>query len=111
MAALDHQCKAGLLCRLNLLGLPHHLYCQQRQRLFESLELGDLPQCGKLRFCPTLYIQLATFCILLLGCYIASLGLNPLKKLLTAAGTCTFVVSLLYIVMMFAVPVINSKAE
>ena len=42
---------------------------------------------------PTLYIQLATFCILLLGCYIASLGLNPLKKLLTAAGTCTFVVS------------------
>ena len=95
MAALDHQCKAGLLCRLNLLGLPHHLYCQQRQRLFESLELG----------------QLATFCILLLGCYIASLGLNPLKKLLTAAGTCTFVVSLLYIVMMFAVPVINSKAE
>lgn len=60
---------------------------------------------------PTRYIQLATFCILLLGCYIASLGLNPLKKLLTAAGTCTFVVSLLYIVMMFAVPVINSKAE
>ena len=44
-------------------------------------------------------------------CYIDSLGLNPLKKLLTAAGTCTFVVSLLYIVMMFAVPVINSKAE
>ena len=36
---------------------------------------------------------------------------HPLKKLLTAAGTCTFVVSLLYIVMMFAVPVINSKAE
>ena len=36
---------------------------------------------------------------------------KPLKKLLTAAGTCTFVVSLLYIVMMFAVPVINSKAE
>ena len=34
---------------------------------------------------PTRYIQLATFCILLLGCYIASLGLNPLKKLLTAA--------------------------
>lgn len=29
---------------------------------------------------PTLYIQLATFGILLLGCYIASLGLNPLKS-------------------------------
>lgn len=59
----------------------------------------------------TVYIQLATFCILLLGCYIASLSLNPLKKLLIAASTCTFVVSLLYIVMMFAVPVINPKAE
>ena len=56
---------------------------------------------------PTLYVQLATFCILLVGCYIASRGLNPLKKLLTAAGTCTFVMSLLYIVMMFAAPAIN----
>lgn len=60
---------------------------------------------------PTRYIQLATFFILLLGCYIASLGLNPLKKLLTAAGTCTFVMSLLYIVMMFAAPAINPTAE
>ena len=60
---------------------------------------------------PTLYIQLATFGILLLGCYIASLGLNPLKKLLTAAGTCTFIMSLLYIVMMFAAPAINPTAE
>ena len=60
---------------------------------------------------PTRYIQLATFGILLLGCYIASLGLNPLKKLLTAAGTCTFVMSLLYILMMFAAPVINPTAE
>ena len=60
---------------------------------------------------PTLYIQLATFVILLIGCYIASRGLNPLKKLLTAAGTCAFVMSLLYIVMMFAAPVINPHAE
>ena len=60
---------------------------------------------------PTLYVQLATFCILLVGCYIASRGLNPLKKLLTAAGTCTFVMSLLYIVMMFAAPAINPNAE
>lgn len=111
MAALDHQCKAGLLCRLNLLGLPHHLYCQQRQRLLKALSWAIFRNAESYDSVPTLYIQLATFCILLLGCYIASLGLNPLKKLLTAAGTCTFVVSLLYIVMMFAVPVINSKAE
>lgn len=60
---------------------------------------------------PTLYVQLATFVVLILGCYMASRGLNPLKKMLTLAGTCTFVMSLLYIVMMFAAPVINPSAE
>lgn len=60
---------------------------------------------------PTLYVQLATFVVLLLGCFIASLGLNPLKKMLTTAGTCTFIMSLLYIIMMFAAPVINPNAE
>lgn len=60
---------------------------------------------------PTLYVQLATFAILLLGCFIASRGLNPLKKMLTTAGTCVFVMSLLYILMMFAAPAINPGAE
>jgi amino acid transporter len=60
---------------------------------------------------PTLYIQLATLIILLIGCFIASRGINPLKKLLTLAGTCTFVMSLLYIIMMFAAPAINPTAE
>lgn len=56
---------------------------------------------------PTLLVQAATLVILLVGCFIASRGINPLKKLLTAAGTCTFVMSLLYIVLMFAAPAIN----
>lgn len=60
---------------------------------------------------PALYVQLATFAVLLLGCFIASRGLNPLKKMLTTAGTCTFIMSLLYIIMMFAAPVINPNAE
>ena len=60
---------------------------------------------------PTIYIQLATFAVLLLGCFIASRGINPLKKLLTLAGTTMFIMSLLYIVMMFAAPVINPSAE
>ena len=51
---------------------------------------------------PTLGVQLATLAVFLLGCFIASRGLNPLKKLLTLAGTTMFVMSLLYIVMMFA---------
>ena len=59
---------------------------------------------------PTLGVQLATLAVLLLGCFIASRGLNPLKKLLTLAGTTMFVMSLLYIVMMFAAPAINPGA-
>ena len=59
---------------------------------------------------PTLGLQLATLAVFLLGCFIASRGLNPLKKLLTLAGTTMFVMSLLYIVMMFAAPAINPGA-
>lgn len=59
---------------------------------------------------PTLYVQLATLAVLLLGCFIASRGINPLKKLLTLAGTTMFIMSILYIVMMFAAPLINPNA-
>ena len=59
---------------------------------------------------PTLGVQLATLAVFLLGCFIASRGLNPLKKLLMLAGTTMFVMSLLYIVMMFAAPAINPGA-
>lgn len=60
---------------------------------------------------PTVWIQLATMAVSLIGCFIASRGLNPLKKLLTVAGTSMFVMSLLYIVMMFAAPAINPGAD
>ncbi len=60
---------------------------------------------------PTIYVQLATLAVFLIGCFVASRGLNPLKKLLTLAGTCMFVMSLLYIVMMIAAPAINPGAE
>lgn len=60
---------------------------------------------------PTLAVQMATFVILLIGCFVASRGINPLKKLLTITGTTTFIMSLLYIVMMFAAPAINPSAE
>ncbi len=60
---------------------------------------------------PTLYVQLATLAVFLLGCYIASKGLNPLKKLMTLAGTSMFVMSILYIIMMLAAPAINPGAD
>ena len=60
---------------------------------------------------PTLYVQLATLAVFLLGCFIASKGLNPLKKLMTLAGTSMFVMSILYIIMMLAAPAINPGAD
>ncbi|MCQ2507859.1 MAG: amino acid permease [Dorea sp.] len=60
---------------------------------------------------PTIAVQMATLAILLIGCFVASRGIQPLKVLLTAAGTTTFIMSLLYIVMMFAAPMINPGAD
>ena len=45
--------------------------------------------------------------VFLFFCWIASRGLNPLKKLTTLAGTSMFIMSILYIIMMFAAPIIN----
>lgn len=56
---------------------------------------------------PTIAVQLATLVVFLFFCWVASRGLNPLKKLTTIAGTSMFVMSILYIVMMFAAPAIN----
>ena len=71
--------------------------------IFRSAELYDR--------LPSIYIQLITFGLLLLFCYVASRGLNPLKKMATLAGSSMFIMSLLYILMMFAAPVINPKAD
>lgn len=59
---------------------------------------------------PTLWIQLATLAVFLFFAWVASKGMNPLKKLATLAGTSMFVMSILYILMMFAAPVINPNA-
>ena len=58
---------------------------------------------------PTLAVQLVTLAILLFFCWVASRGLNPLKKLAMLAGTSMFVMSILYILMMFAAPAINPQ--
>ena len=59
---------------------------------------------------PSLYIQLATLLILLFFCWLSSKGMNPLKKLASIAGTSMFIMSILYIALMTATPVINPNA-
>ena len=60
---------------------------------------------------PTIGVQLVTFAVLLIFCWVASRGLNPLKKLAAIAGTSMFVMSILYIVMIFAARAINPGAD
>lgn len=57
------------------------------------------------------YIQLATLVVFLFFCWVASRGLTPLKSLTSIAGTSMFVMSILYIIMMFAAPAINPHAH
>ena len=56
---------------------------------------------------PTIGVQLATLAVFLFFCWVASRGLNPLKKLAAIAGTSMFIMSILYILLMFAAPAIN----
>lgn len=56
---------------------------------------------------PTLAVQMATLAVFLIFCWVASRGMTVLKGLTTLAGSTMFVMSILYIVMMFAAPLIN----
>lgn len=60
---------------------------------------------------PSLYVQFISLAILLTACFLVTRGINVLKKLLTVAGVCVFVMSLLYILMMFLAPAVNPTAE
>lgn len=56
---------------------------------------------------PAWQVQLATGVVFIFFLWVASKGLTPLKALTTAAGSSMFAMSLLFILMMFAAPVIN----
>ena len=55
--------------------------------------------------------QIAIGIVFLTFCWIASRGLKPVKFLTTLAGSTTFVMSILYIIMMMAAPAINPSAS
>lgn len=56
---------------------------------------------------PTLNIQIATLAVFLFFAWVASRGINPLKKMALVAGSSMFVMGILYILMMLAAPAIN----
>lgn len=58
-----------------------------------------------------IWVQLATAVVFVFFLWVATKGLNPLKALTSLAGSSMFVMSLLFILMMFAAPVINPNAQ
>lgn len=59
---------------------------------------------------PKVYIQLATIVVLFLFCWLATRGLSPIKSLAALAGSSMFVMGILFIIMMYAAPIINPSA-
>ncbi|MBA1393707.1 APC family permease, partial [Lactobacillus sp. XV13L] len=60
---------------------------------------------------PTSWTQLATLVVFLFFCWLASRGVSVIKTLSTIAGSSMFIMSLLFIIMMFAAPAINPHAS
>ncbi len=59
---------------------------------------------------PTAWTQLATLVVFLFFCWVTSKGIPVLKSLATIAGSSMFIMSILFIIMMFAAPAINPHA-
>ncbi|BDR60262.1 APC family permease [Lactobacillus xylocopicola] len=55
----------------------------------------------------TSWTQLATLAVFLFFCWVASRGVPVIKTLSTIAGSSMFIMSILFIIMMFAAPAIN----
>lgn len=60
---------------------------------------------------PTIGVQIATLVIFLVFCWLASRGMTVLKSLTTLAGTTMFIMSILFIIMMFVARLINPGAD
>lgn len=60
---------------------------------------------------PALLVQFASLAVFLLFCWVATKGLNPLKTISTLAGTSIFILSVLFILMMFAAPAVNPNGS
>lgn len=60
---------------------------------------------------PSKYIQLATAVVFVFFLWVAAQGMTTLKALTSLAGSSMFIMSLLFILMMFAAPAINPSAS
>lgn len=85
----------------------HMPYISQKPSGFMIASSWAIFQDNRISSMNTVVLQLACLVIFIIGMYIASKGLNPLKKLSALAGTSMFIMSILFIVLMIAAPAIT----
>lgn len=85
----------------------HMPYISQKPSGFMIATSWAIFQDKRISSMNPIILQICCLVIFIIGLYIASKGLNPLKKLATLAGTSMFVMSILFIVLMIAAPAIT----
>lgn len=63
----------------------------------------------KIKTAPTLIIALACLCIFLFCIFLTTRGISIIKKVASVAGICSFVLSILFILMIWAAPAITDS--
>ena len=85
----------------------HMPYISQKPSAFVIASSWAIFQDNRVSAMNTTILQLICLVIFIVAMYIASKGLNPLKKLATLAGTSMFIMSMLFIVLMIVAPAIT----
>lgn len=88
--------------------IVHMPYISQKPSNFMIASSWAIFQDNRISNISTVVLQLACLVIFIIGMYIASKGLNPLKKISALAGTSMFIMSILFIVLMIAAPSITN---
>ena len=85
----------------------HMPYISQKPSGFMIATSWAIFQDKRISSMNTVVLQLACLAIFIIGMYVASKGINVLKKLSALAGTSMFVMSILFIILMIAAPAIT----
>ena len=87
--------------------IVHMPYISQKPSSFLIASSWAVFQDNRISSVNPVLLQVACLIVFLISLYIASKGINPLKKLATLAGTASFVMSILFILLMIAAPAIT----
>lgn len=88
----------------------HMPYISQKPSGFMIATSWAIFQDKRISSMNTIVLQAACLVIFIIGMYVASKGINVIKKLSALAGTSMFVMSILFIILMMAAPAITDAS-